>query len=124
MPARLLLWCCLIATAILCFAPRGAAEDASSKPIILWPEGAPGARSIEDADNPTLTPFLAPPDKATGAAIILCPGGGYHHLAKEHGQPVGQLSLSVSHPALVNPPTKSDASCLPESKFCPAVLVY
>lgn len=30
--------------------------------------------------NPTLTVFLPPADKATGSAVIICPGGGYHVL--------------------------------------------
>jgi len=30
---------------------------------------------------PTLTIFLAPKEKATGAAVIICPGGGYSNLA-------------------------------------------
>jgi acetyl esterase/lipase len=49
----------------------------------------------EPADVPTLTPYLAPPEKATGAAIIICPGGGYHHLAEAHGQPVAEWLNSI-----------------------------
>ena len=45
-------------------------------PIPLWPEGAPGALGDKDDDKPTLTAFLPAPDKATGAAIVICPGGG------------------------------------------------
>lgn len=47
----------------------------------LWPDGAPGALGKEDKDIPTLTPYLPDPDKATGAAIVICPGGGYSKLA-------------------------------------------
>jgi len=43
----------------------------------LWPKGAPGAVGEEERDKPSITPFLAPEDKATGAACIVCPGGGY-----------------------------------------------
>lgn len=43
----------------------------------LWPAGAPGALGEEERDKPSITPFLAPADKATGAACIVCPGGGY-----------------------------------------------
>lgn len=43
----------------------------------LWPKGAPGAVGEEERDKPSITPFLAPADKATGAACIVCPGGGY-----------------------------------------------
>ena len=48
----------------------------------LWPGGAPGALK----DVPTLTPFFPTPDKATGAAIVICPGGGYGHLAAHEGE--------------------------------------
>ncbi len=56
---------------------------------LLWPDGAPGARGTEDADKPTLTVCLPPDDKATGAAVVICPGGGYGGLAMDHeGQQV------------------------------------
>src|ERR1051325_11359825 len=43
----------------------------------LWPDGAPGALGKEDKDIPTLTPYLPEPELATGAAMVVCPGGGY-----------------------------------------------
>jgi hypothetical protein len=46
-------------------------------PLPLWPEGAPGALGDKDDDKPTLTAFLPAPETATGAAIVICPGGGY-----------------------------------------------
>ena len=51
----------------------------------LWAEGAPGALGKEAKDIPTLTVFLPAPDKATGAAIVVCPGGGYAVLADHEG---------------------------------------
>jgi acetyl esterase/lipase len=51
----------------------------------VWPDGAPGALGKEAKDVPTLTVYLAAPDKATGAAIVICPGGGYAHLADHEG---------------------------------------
>jgi acetyl esterase/lipase len=51
----------------------------------LWPDGAPGALGREAKDVPTLTVFLPPPEKATGAAMVICPGGGYSHLADHEG---------------------------------------
>jgi len=50
--------------------------------IKLWPNGAPGAVGTEAADTPTLTQYT--PDKPNGAAVIICPGGGYVGLAKDH----------------------------------------
>jgi acetyl esterase/lipase len=49
--------------------------------VLLWKNGAPGAFGDEDADKPQITAYLAEPDKANGASVILCPGGGYHHLS-------------------------------------------
>ena len=54
-------------------------------PLPLWPEGAPGALGDKDEDKPTLTAFLPAPEKATGAAIVVCPGGGYSGLAGHEG---------------------------------------
>jgi acetyl esterase/lipase len=61
--------------------------------VHLWPNGAPGFESRKDipeagtaamlksVDNPSLTVFLPPKDKATGAAVIVCPGGGFYQLS-------------------------------------------
>jgi acetyl esterase/lipase len=43
-----------------------------------------------DGDIPTLTPFLPASDSASGAAFIVCPGGGYSHLSVHEGKPVAQ----------------------------------
>ena len=51
----------------------------------LWPEAAPGALGQQDKDIPTLTPYWPDPAKATGAAILICPGGGYGGLAPHEG---------------------------------------
>lgn len=55
-------------------------------PILLWPDGAPGALGSADHDQPSLTPFLADPTRATGGAIVVCPGGGYGGLAQHEGK--------------------------------------
>jgi acetyl esterase/lipase len=58
---------------------------------LLWPGGAPGARGEAEGDKPTLTIYLPSPDKANGAAIVICPGGGYGALAVDHeGHQVAQ----------------------------------
>ena len=53
----------------------------------LWAGDAPGALGKEAKDIPTLTPYFAPPGKATGASFIICPGGGYAALAPHEGYP-------------------------------------
>jgi acetyl esterase/lipase len=55
------------------------------KPILLWPQGAPGALGEKEDDKPAITAFLPAPDTATGAAIVICPGGGYGGLASHEG---------------------------------------
>jgi len=62
-----------------------AAHAAPLAPIPLWPGAAPGALGDTDDDKPTLTAFLPEPDKATGAAIVICPGGGYGVLSGREG---------------------------------------
>lgn len=64
--------------------------------VPLWISGAPGfeARREEpekvinerqtNIHNPTLTVFLPAPAKATGAAVVIAPGGGHAHLADVH----------------------------------------
>jgi acetyl esterase/lipase len=53
--------------------------------IPLWPNGAPGQHGNTTNDIPTLTPYLPDPAIATGAAMVICPGGGYVHLAPHEG---------------------------------------
>ncbi|MHC1763583.1 MAG: alpha/beta hydrolase [Verrucomicrobiia bacterium] len=55
------------------------------EPVVLWPDGAPGALGTADKDVPTLTPFLPLAAIATGASIVICPGGGYGGLAPHEG---------------------------------------
>lgn len=73
--------------------------NAQTIPIVLWEKGAPNAVGNEDIDIPTLTPFLAPKETATGAAIVVLPGGGYSHLSEtKEGSDVAKWlnSLGVS----------------------------
>jgi acetyl esterase/lipase len=80
--------------------------QAAPEPIALWPKGAPGEKGdlppeadttkpkdglvagkpvirLGNVSNPTITIFAPPADKATGAAVLVCPGGGYHILAMD-----------------------------------------
>jgi acetyl esterase/lipase len=52
----------------------------------LWQDGAPGALGTTTNDTPALTPFVPAPGNATGAAIVVCPGGGYGGLAAHEGK--------------------------------------
>jgi acetyl esterase/lipase len=70
-------------------------------PIVVWPKGAPGSLGNEPGDIPTLTPYLPAKEKATGAAVIVCPGGGYTHLAEHEGGPVAEWLNSLGVTAFV-----------------------
>ncbi|HEV3262208.1 MAG TPA: DUF6807 family protein [Gemmataceae bacterium] len=59
-------------------------DGANHEVLLLWPEGAPGAVGTKDEDKPSLTIYLPPREKATGAAVVICPGGGYGFLAVDH----------------------------------------
>lgn len=87
-----------IALILTCAAlsPLSAAEPTIE---LLWPNGAPEAVGTDDGDKPTLAVWPAPADKANGCAVVVCPGGGYQHLAIDHeGKQIAEFlnSLGVS----------------------------
>ncbi len=49
----------------------------------LWPNGAPGAVGKEEEDKPHLEIFGGAGAVNAHTAVIVCPGGGYTHLAYE-----------------------------------------
>ncbi len=74
---------------------------AQSFTLNLWPDGIPGSlisaeykevSVVEDGiitrwnkvTDPSVTVCLPPEDKATGTAVLICPGGGYGTLAFNH----------------------------------------
>lgn len=48
----------------------------------LWPQGAPEALGTAEQDIPTLEAYWA--EEPNGAAVVICPGGGYWMLAMDH----------------------------------------
>jgi len=52
----------------------------------LWNKEVPGALGTSEKDVPTLTVYLPEEGKATGAAMVICPGGGYGGLAQHEGK--------------------------------------
>ena len=68
--------------------------SAQEKPTVipLWSKGAPGFENrrdepeqardywVKNIHNPSITVYLPPKDKASGAAVIICPGGGHRLL--------------------------------------------
>ncbi len=72
--------------ALACSLLLAVSLQAQDRPVLpLWPTGAPGALGEKDQDKPTLTVYLPEKEKATGAAMVICPGGGYGGLAKHEG---------------------------------------
>ena len=57
---------------------------ADSNVELLWPDGAPGAKGDSDDDRPTLAIHLPEAERANGAAVVICPGGGYRGLAMSY----------------------------------------
>ena len=63
------------------------AADERPEKLTLWPDGkTPGALGSDAKDVPTLTAYWPPREKASGAAIVVCPGGGYRVLAPHEGE--------------------------------------
>lgn len=60
--------------------------------VSLWPNGAPGFESrrnepeeakdywVRNVNDPSITVYLPPKEIATGAAVVVCPGGGHRLL--------------------------------------------
>lgn len=95
----------------------GAAEVGDS--LSLWPQKAPGETGAADDETrlpdrgdgvirytnvsqPTLTLFQPAEEKATGAAMIICPGGAYRHLAfNKEGTEVAEWLNTIGVTAFV-----------------------
>jgi acetyl esterase/lipase len=91
--------------AILLFSAGAAAAE--PEVVLLWPNGAPGSEGktgaetvrvtpegdhvVSGVNRPSITVYLPAKDKATGAAVVIVPGGGHAELWMDHeGYRVGQ----------------------------------
>lgn len=62
-----------------------------SNAVERWNMMGNGQRIVRNVVRPTVTPFLPDPAKATGAAVIVAPGGGFKMLAMDNeGWPVAK----------------------------------
>jgi acetyl esterase/lipase len=64
------------------------AAVAAPEKLALWPDKAPVGEGQFETATPTITVYHPAPEKATGTAMIICPGGGYGGLvtgAEGHG---------------------------------------
>jgi acetyl esterase/lipase len=64
--------------------------------------GLAGHQFIKDVTSPTLTVYLPEKEKATGTAVIICPGGGYGFLSISHeGYQVAKVFQNMGIAAFV-----------------------
>lgn len=66
-------------TTLICIA--AAAQQEFEIPV--W-EGKAPTKSVNPDDQATMKIFLPDPKKASGRAILICPGGGYEHVAMDY----------------------------------------
>ena len=85
---------------LVCVAFGSVSTIDEPKEIPLWPNGAPGSEGktgaekvriaetgdhvISGINNPSITPYIPAKEKATGAAVIIAPGGGHAELWIDH----------------------------------------
>ncbi len=88
---------------------------AAERPVVpLWPQGAPGSEArkaepekvagsnLSNIHHPSLLVYLPPKNQATGAAVIVAPGGGHaRHAIQHEGYNVGEWLASHGVAAFV-----------------------
>lgn len=78
----------------------GNTEEPPSIP--LWPKGAPYAHGETKTDQPFVDVYLPDEKLRNGAAVVVCPGGGYGGLALDHeGNQIAQFYNSFGVTAFV-----------------------
>jgi acetyl esterase/lipase/type 1 glutamine amidotransferase len=78
--------------------------SASRAPEHVEDRGSNGVldRAISEVSQPSLTVYLPPKEKATGTAVVICPGGGYQRLAiDKEGHDVARWLSSLGVAGLV-----------------------
>lgn len=73
---RILLALCMVVVSVAMSAQK-------SFDVNLWEGKMPG-KSGDATDVPVLKVFLPAAKKATGRAVVICPGGGYEHLCMDY----------------------------------------
>lgn len=100
---------------VFCLLPLFAVAADGPEVVLLWPNGAPGTPAgttekevyspatpernyseLSRVHHPSVTVFLPAKENATGAAVIICPGGAHRFLAIDHeGYDVGRWLARV-----------------------------
>ena len=105
---------------ILCFTFFGEVTLYAQEVLPVWPDGVPNSiqnkeykeivtyddakevKGISKVSTPTLTAYLVDGNKSSGAAVVICPGGGYSHLAiNKEGYKVAKWFNSIGVSAFV-----------------------
>lgn len=73
------------------------ADDAATERRPLWPDGAAGVTQRD----PTYSLFAAPEARATGAAVVVLPGGAYAGHAPHEAEPVARWLNEIGITAIV-----------------------
>ena len=102
-----------LVTLLLAISSVAAAQD-TARVIPLWPNGAPGYENrrnepeeakdywVKHIQNPSVTIYLPPKEKATGAAVLICPGGGHRLLVfNSEGREPARLLNSIGVAAII-----------------------
>src|SRR5712671_6216389 len=78
-----------LACLLTCLFPLIVRAESEPQVVHLWPNGAPGFEDrkdepeeakdywVKNIHNPSITVYFAPAEKATGCAVLICPGGGH-----------------------------------------------
>ena len=72
-----------VITTLLLLTSATATHAQKGMKMDLWPNGAT-YNSTDKEDKAEMTVYLPDAKKATGRAVVCCPGGGYTHLAMDH----------------------------------------
>lgn len=99
---------------IILLGPAFLTAQENPRQIPLWPGGAPGFEDrrnepeqakdwwVKNIHNPSITAYLPPKEKATGAAVLVCPGGGHRALVyNSEGRDAAEFLNSLGVAAFV-----------------------
>lgn len=87
---------CLLGTGVL-----GGVGQVRPEKMSLWEGKVPGVLGDTPKDMPTITFHPAPANRANGAAVVVCPGGGYGGHADHEAEPVAEWFNSLGVHAFV-----------------------
>ncbi len=78
------------------------AQPTEKTVLRLWEDTIPMTLGDEEKDIPTLTCYPVSCENAENGAIVICPGGGYGHLALDHeGKQIAEYFNSIGVSAFV-----------------------